>query len=128
MPDITPNEDAKLNRAERRRARVVRDALRPVEIKQSAWSQEDVITTTIAGFMRVTGLGLTTTYRLLNAGDLQSIMVGRRRLIVLESWRAYVERHRGSPAEAPLASPPRNTRAARTRRRGEPLLTAAFRD
>jgi len=40
---------------------------------------------------RVTGLGLTTIYRLINEGTLTSKTVGRRRLINAASVRALVE-------------------------------------
>jgi hypothetical protein len=73
----------------------------------------DVITMSIKDFMRVSGLGLTTTYRLLNENEIESRTVGRRRLIVIDSYREYLEREtqRGSiPAKSRLADPPRPCR------------------
>jgi excisionase family DNA binding protein len=64
------------------------------------------ITSTIAEFNRLTGVGNTKTYQLLNDDEIESITVGRRRLIVLASWHAYVERHRGKPSTAPVVAPP----------------------
>jgi hypothetical protein len=62
---------------------------------------------------QISGIGLTKTYELINSGELQSITVGKRRLVLLDSWRRYVERHLGTPAETPAAHPPRRVAAAR---------------
>jgi len=53
-------------------------------------STNDIITTTVAEFCRLSGLSRSTVYELISDGTIASIMQGRRRLIVLESWRRHV--------------------------------------
>jgi excisionase family DNA binding protein len=67
----------------------------------------DIITAPIGEFCRITGLGVTKTYELINEGEIKSITIGKRRLIVMESWHRLIERRLGTPAESPAASPPR---------------------
>src|SRR5215469_12576713 len=72
--------------------------------------EPDLITASIQQFIKISGLGTTTIYRLLNEGVLESVNVGRRRLILIDSYRRYVERNRGTPATSPIADPPRPPR------------------
>ena len=51
------------------------------------------ITATIAEFGRMSGLGRSTIYTLLSARELDLIQIGRRRLIVIDSYRRLIERH-----------------------------------
>jgi excisionase family DNA binding protein len=51
---------------------------------------QDIITATIPEFCRVSGLGRSTTYELIDDGQLKSIKVGKRRLIVLASYKQMV--------------------------------------
>jgi excisionase family DNA binding protein len=77
----------------------------------AAAAEPDVITASIQQFIKISGLGNTTIYRMLNEGELESVNVGRRRLIVIDSYRRYLERNRGAPATSPIAnSPPRPDR------------------
>src|SRR5215472_16047939 len=80
------------------------------------------ITLTITEFCRRTGIGLTALYGMLKRGDIESVTLGRRRLIIVSSYLRLLERLR-SPAlaENPLAAPPIYDRAARRARaeRGE---------
>lgn len=48
------------------------------------------LTTTIAGAIEMSGIGRTTIYRLIKSGELKSVAVGRRRLIVVASLRALL--------------------------------------
>jgi excisionase family DNA binding protein len=50
----------------------------------------DIITATIPEFCRVSGLGRQTAYNLIGDGQLKSIKVGKRRLIVVDSYRQMV--------------------------------------
>ena len=50
----------------------------------------DIITATIPEFCRISGIGRSKTYEMIGAGDIDSILVGGRRLIVLDSWRRLV--------------------------------------
>ena len=67
-----------------------------------------IITTPVGEFCRLSGLGRTKVYELLGDGTLNSITIGKRRLIVLDSYRSLIERQ-GSLARAnqPTASVPR---------------------
>lgn len=44
------------------------------------------------------GLNRAQAYKLLQAGEIESVRIGRRRLVPLESLRAYVERLRAEAA------------------------------
>jgi hypothetical protein len=50
------------------------------------------ITTTIPEFKRLSGIGRSRIYELLDAGELESVHVGARRLIVVDSYRRLLER------------------------------------
>jgi excisionase family DNA binding protein len=58
---------------------------------------QDIITATIPEFCRVSGLGRSTTYELIDEGQLKSIKVGKRRLIVLASYRQMVADRLAAP-------------------------------
>jgi hypothetical protein len=68
----------------------------------------DIITASVKDFARRTGLGITKIYELLNDGPLESVTIGKKRLILLDSWHRLVEKSRGTPAEHPAISPPRS--------------------
>lgn len=71
----------------------------------------DIITCPVTEFCRLTGLGLTKTYELIGTGELESVTIGKRRLIVMDSWRAYVAAHLSKPADtSPNWKPPKRTR------------------
>jgi hypothetical protein len=62
-----------------------------------------LITAPVAFFaMRIAGIGVSTAWALISAGEIETIAVGRRRLVVIESWRNYVARK--------LAAPPQDAR------------------
>ena len=71
----------------------------------------DILAASVKDFSRRTGLGVTKIYELLNDGPLESITIGQKRLILLESWHKLVEKSRGTPAERPATSPPRSPKA-----------------
>lgn len=54
------------------------------------------ITTTIGDFCRLTGLGRSKIYELLAEQKLDSIKVGKRRLILVESYHRLIDRDRGA--------------------------------
>jgi excisionase family DNA binding protein len=68
----------------------------------------DIITAPVGEFCRLSGLGRTKVYELINAGELESITIGKRRLIVMASYTRLIERRRaaegsggpGAPASA----------------------------
>jgi excisionase family DNA binding protein len=79
----------------------------------------DLITVTIQKFIEISGLSNTTVYALLNRGELESVNVGRRRLIVLASYRRLLDRQLGTPAEKPVARPPLRVGTRRAARASE---------
>ena len=84
-----------------------------------------LITLTIQAFGRAAGIGLTKTYQLINSGVLETVVVGKRRLIVVASYRRFIQAQldaKRTPATQPLATPPRRDRAARSRQRRSELL------
>ena len=46
----------------------------------------------------IIGIGLTKTYELLNSGDLETVRIGRRRLVTADSIKRLIERLRGEAA------------------------------
>ena len=52
----------------------------------------DRITMPVPDFLRASGIGRTTLYEMLATGELASITIGRRRLIVVDSYRQLIER------------------------------------
>jgi len=53
-----------------------------------------LITASIVNFCEMSDLGRSKVYELLDAGDLDSIKVGKRRLIILDSYHKLIERQR----------------------------------
>ena len=53
------------------------------------------ITATIPVFQRLSGISRSRIYELLAIADLKSIRIGRRRLIVIDSYHELIERKRG---------------------------------
>jgi excisionase family DNA binding protein len=53
-------------------------------------TSEIPITAGIVDFCRITGIGRSTAYKLLANGDLKSVKIGRRRLIIIDSYRRLI--------------------------------------
>ena len=47
----------------------------------------------------IAGIGVSTAWALIAAGEIETIAVGRRRLVIIESWRNYVARKLAAPPE-----------------------------
>ena len=60
-----------------------------------------IISAPINEFCVLSGLGRTKVYEMLDGGELDSIKVGKRRLILIDSYRQLIERQRAA------TSPPR---------------------
>jgi excisionase family DNA binding protein len=75
------------------------------------------ITAPVEDFSRLTGLGVSTVWRMLNEGMLESIRIGRRRLIVLSSYYRLIEAQRAAPVP-PVPMPKGRPRAARRSQAG----------
>ena len=85
---------------------------------------EKLITTTIGNFCRLTDIGRSKTYELLASGALDSLKIGKRRLIILDSYRKLIEQQRAKGSSAQSGSdknPPPQPDAAPT----EPSPSAA---
>ena len=59
-------------------------------------TQCDRITATIPEFRRLSGIGRSRIYQLLDADELESVHVGARRLILIDSYRRLIERQRAA--------------------------------
>jgi len=66
----------------------------------------DITTATIRDFCRSSGLGVTTVYKMLSDGRLQSVAIGKRRLIILDSWHRLLQQHMCTPVERPACPTP----------------------
>jgi len=58
----------------------------------------DRITVPVGEFCRLAGIGRSLVYEMIGDGRLESILIGKRRLIVLDSYRRLIERQRAVPA------------------------------
>jgi excisionase family DNA binding protein len=58
------------------------------------------LTAPITEFCAWSGLGRTKVYELLDSGEITSIKIGKRRLIVLDSYRQLVDQKRAEAARA----------------------------
>jgi hypothetical protein len=73
----------------------------------------DRITATIPEFRRLSGIGRSRIYELLDAGEIESIYLGTRRLILIDSYRRLIERRRAAPTpQRPRPRPAETTPAA----------------
>ncbi|MGH7087669.1 MAG: hypothetical protein ACREFQ_02080 [Stellaceae bacterium] len=70
----------------------------------------DIITMPVPEFCRASGIGHSRVYALINAGEIGSVLIGRRRLVLVQSYRDYLDRLQKEES-APLPSP--NPRARR---------------
>jgi hypothetical protein len=62
----------------------------------------DQITAPIREFARLAGIGESTAWEMVRGGTVRTISIGKRRLVVLDSYRQYIE--------AQLAQPPKDAR------------------
>ena len=62
-----------------------------------------IITAPVGEFCRISGLGRTRVYELIAEGDLESVLIGKRRLILLDSYRRLIDRQRDASKEATAA-------------------------
>ena len=49
------------------------------------------ITATVAQFKTISGLGKTTIFELIKAGSIRSVLVHNRRLIIVASYREFID-------------------------------------
>jgi predicted DNA-binding transcriptional regulator AlpA len=56
--------------------------------------ETDIITATIPEFRRISGISRSRIYELLDAGEIESVHIGARRLVLIDSYRRLIERQR----------------------------------
>jgi hypothetical protein len=59
----------------------------------------DRITAPISEFCKLAGIGRSLVYEMIGDGRLDSILIGKRRLVVIESYRRLVERQRAASVQ-----------------------------
>lgn len=64
-----------------------------------------LITTTIRRFCELSGISRSKVYELLDEGSLESVYVGGRRLVLIASYRAFIDHQRAKSQK--LAGAPR---------------------
>jgi hypothetical protein len=69
---------------------------------------EKIITAPIGEFCALAGIGRSRVYELLGAGEIESITLGKRRLIIIDSYRRLIERQRAE-GEKKLPRPGRGS-------------------
>jgi len=72
----------------------------------------DRITVPVGEFCRLAGIGRSLVYEMIGDGRLESILIGKRRLIVLDSYRQLIERKRQSAQRPAKVRPHPATHAA----------------
>lgn len=60
-----------------------------------------IITAPVKEFCALSGLGRTRVYELIGSGELESITIGKRRLIVLDSYRRLIDLQRAAGHKLP---------------------------
>jgi hypothetical protein len=70
----------------------------------------DLITATISEFRRISGIGRSRIYELLDDGEIESVHIGYRRLILLDSYRRLLDRQRGKQPATTRSLPRSNDR------------------
>jgi hypothetical protein len=60
----------------------------------------EIITATLREFRRLSGISRSRIYELLDAGELDSVYIGARRLVIIDSYRRLIERQRAAPKPA----------------------------
>jgi hypothetical protein len=74
----------------------------------------DQITAPVNEFARLSGLGISTIWAMIKDERLETVAIGRRRLIVLDSYRRLIDEQRSAPVQ-PRPMPkgrPRQPRSA----------------
>ena len=86
---------------------------RPVKIEHNRGPPLDPLTVTVAEVHRITGLGLTTIWALIAKRELDSVLVGRRRLILFASLRRLLSPNNDDQVTQDRSAAARRLRAKR---------------
>ena len=62
-----------------------------------------IITAPIGEFCILSGISRTIVYELIGRGELESVTIGKRRLVIIDSYRKMIERRRGLKCARPGA-------------------------
>jgi hypothetical protein len=57
-------------------------------------ADDQLITVTVKRLVEISGLGITSIYKMLKSGELESATICGRRLIIMDSYRDLVEKQR----------------------------------
>ena len=79
---------------------------------------DDRVSVSLTEFYRLAGIGRQTTYNLINSGEIEAASIGTKRLVILASWRRYLDRHRTRPNTDPAKLPPDRRKPDRLSSRG----------
>lgn len=63
-----------------------------------AMKSDEAITATVQRFLGISGRGKTKVWELIHDGTLETIVIGRRRLIVLDSYRRLIAAQQTGPS------------------------------
>lgn len=74
---------------------------------------EDRISAPVSEFARISGLGQSTVWAMISDGRLETVAIGRRRLVLLDSYKRLIEGLRAGP----VADCRRNSTVPPARRR-----------
>jgi hypothetical protein len=72
------------------------------------------ITATVPHFAKASDLGVSTVWKMVKDNVVETVVIGRRRLIVIESYHRLIERQRAIPVSAAESMP----EGGRGRRKG----------
>jgi hypothetical protein len=75
-----------------------------------------IISMTVPDFRAASGLGNTVVYEMIGDGRLESIKIGKRRLILLDSYRRLIENQLSAPTQGQTAEGASSLRANEERR------------
>jgi hypothetical protein len=81
------------------------------------------LTKPIGLFCKEEGIGRQQTYNLINASEIESVLIGNRRLIIMQSWVDYISRLQQQQAGSTLGASP-NPKARKNLTKLYPLRNA----
>jgi hypothetical protein len=84
----------------------------------------DILTAPISAFQRISGLGQSLIKEMITRGELETVTIGHRRLVVVDSWRRLIAQKVTEPKTDVRRNPEALDQAQR-RGRGRPRKAAA---
>jgi excisionase family DNA binding protein len=77
-------------------------------------TSDRIISAPIGDFCQMSGIGRSLVYEMIADGRLESIKIGKRRLVLIDSYRRLIEACRGASAEQPAPNAPRTSRQTKS--------------